>query len=196
MTSGLMCVGGSCDKGCSTNSNGLLIAICFFCIIIALLCKSETIRVAVIVLVAVILISVCINYEGGYEQFTYVCNAKEVEAIKRVVDIIKKNMQEYIPKHVLDIPVRCGPESYTYQKRKIYICSADTDDNLLMYVILHEYAHAMNDKRHKEAHGKEWKHIFDTLLDAATKLKILNRNEAESEVQAYLKRCSGKGKHR
>lgn len=70
-----------------------------------------------------------------------------------------------------------GEKSYTINKQKIFLCLYDSKGeyyplNMLMYVLLHEIAHILNDKDvgHTEAfHAK-----FDELLQRATNLGIYN----------------------
>lgn len=63
-----------------------------------------------------------------------------------------------------------GNSSYIINKYRVFICLRDKktnvlyDDNMLVYVILHELAHA---KCHEIGHTKLFKQIFFNLLDRA-----------------------------
>jgi Zn-dependent peptidase ImmA (M78 family) len=60
-----------------------------------------------------------------------------------------------------------GTSSYTINKHKIFICLKDKqtkqiyDDNMLVYVILHELAHVMCDEI---GHTEKFQKIFNNLL--------------------------------
>ena len=69
-----------------------------------------------------------------------------------------------------------GKKSYTINKQKIYLCLRDKngnyyDNNMLIYVLLHEYAHVICDEvGHTD---KFWK-IFEELMILATEMGIYN----------------------
>ena len=69
--------------------------------------------------------------------------------------------------------------SYTLDKEDIYLCLRDEtgklyDDNTLIYVIIHECAHALCSST---GHTEEWSTIFEELLRRATSLGIYNPNQ-------------------
>jgi len=69
-------------------------------------------------------------------------------------------------------------KSYTINKDKIYLCLRDKKTgeyvtlNMLVYVILHEYAHFLN--KEDVGHTKHWQDIFDSLLVKASEIGIYN----------------------
>ena len=64
-------------------------------------------------------------------------------------------------------------ESFTIDKQHIYLCIRDKngnyyDDNSLMYVLLHEFAHVLDDEvTSEEEHQAKFRYIFKKLLDKA-----------------------------
>ena len=69
-----------------------------------------------------------------------------------------------------EIRVYRGDKSYTINKEKVYICLLDEDgqyyeENMLVYVILHELAHVICDEI---GHTDKFHRIFDELLDKAS----------------------------
>jgi hypothetical protein len=66
-------------------------------------------------------------------------------------------------------------KSYTINKDKIYMCLKDNKGeyypfNMLVYVFLHEYAHAIN--KEDIGHTPSFHDKFDKLLDIATEMKL------------------------
>ena len=62
-----------------------------------------------------------------------------------------------------------GTSSYTLDKEKIYLCVKDHnddyyDENTIMHVLLHEFAHALCDEI---GHTKKFDQIFECLMDEA-----------------------------
>lgn len=77
-----------------------------------------------------------------------------------------------------DLELYKGEKSYTINKQKVFICTKDQnneyyDDNMLIYVLLHEMAHVLNDTI---GHTEEFFKKFDELKSKAIKLKIYNPN--------------------
>jgi hypothetical protein len=69
-------------------------------------------------------------------------------------------------------------ESFTLNKQHIYLCIKDEhgnyyDDNSLMYVLLHEYAHVLCDEVDEEDnHKPKFRRIFAELIDKAARAGI------------------------
>lgn len=73
-----------------------------------------------------------------------------------------------------------GDESYTINKEKVFICIRDKkqqklyNENVLKYVILHEYAHSICPEiGHTDLYYK----IFDKVLEEAIQRGLYNPNE-------------------
>lgn len=69
-----------------------------------------------------------------------------------------------------------GYSSFTQNKKKIVLCMKDEKGRLysfnsLLYVLLHEIAHVINDELH---HTKKFQNIFEQLLNHATNLGYYN----------------------
>ena len=88
-------------------------------------------------------------------------------------------LEELNTRNILnEISVRSGNKSYTINKEKVYICLKDEnnnyyDENMLMYVILHELSHVICDEI---GHTDKFHRIFDEILDRATQKGIYNPN--------------------
>jgi hypothetical protein len=72
-------------------------------------------------------------------------------------------------------------ESYTLNKKYVHLCMRDKngnyyDDNMLIYVALHEVAHALSNEviEDKNNHTKDFFSIFTDLLKKAEKMGIYN----------------------
>jgi len=71
-----------------------------------------------------------------------------------------------------------GNKSYTINKQKVYLCLKDEnneyyEDNMLIYVALHELAHVLCDEI---GHTDKFKRIFEELLVDAEKKGIYDSN--------------------
>lgn len=72
-----------------------------------------------------------------------------------------------------------GQKSYTINKTKIYLCLKDENDNyydnnMLIYVLLHENAHCLSSSI---GHNEEFNEIFEALLNEATDMGIFDPNK-------------------
>jgi hypothetical protein len=78
-----------------------------------------------------------------------------------------------------------GTKSYTINKKKIYLCLKDENDeyydfNMLIYVALHELSHVLCDEI---GHTPKFNKIFQQVLDQAEKLGIYD--STKSIIQNY-----------
>ena len=78
-----------------------------------------------------------------------------------------------------DITIMRGDNSYTINKRKVYICMKDENgkyynENMLTYVLLHELAHVICDE---VGHTQKFHQIFEKLLERAVALKIYDNSK-------------------
>lgn len=82
-----------------------------------------------------------------------------------------KNQLSVLDPKLKDIKIYVGDQSYTINKRKIYICLKDENGdyyqrNMLVYVILHEFAHVLCDEI---GHTELFFDIFNGILNQAAK---------------------------
>jgi beta-lactamase regulating signal transducer with metallopeptidase domain len=83
-------------------------------------------------------------------------------------------------KNVIDkLTFNPGEKSYTINKEEIYICLKDEngeyyDENMLMYVTLHEMAHVLCDEI---GHTPKFREIFDDLLRKASDIGIYDNTK-------------------
>ena len=86
------------------------------------------------------------------------------------LDEIKKQLSIVFPE-IKTVDIAGSNKSFTINKKHVYICSKDEngnyyDDNMLIYVILHELAHVLCDE---VGHTEKYKVIFRSLLERAHK---------------------------
>ncbi len=80
-----------------------------------------------------------------------------------------------------DINYYSSSSSYTEDKVDMYLCLKDDKEqyypyNMLIYVALHELAHAISKTTDTSHESKEFNDNFNMLLDKATKLGIFDPN--------------------
>ena len=86
---------------------------------------------------------------------------------------LKRDLDSVHPK-MKHIKLYKGKKSYTINKDKIYLCLHDQhgeyyDDNMLKYVLLHEFVHKINEDI---GHTPKWKKKFEEILKKAADLGI------------------------
>ena len=79
---------------------------------------------------------------------------------------------------IKDLNIYKGNKSYTINKKKIYICLKDKNntyypDNHLVYVLLHEFAHCLNNEI---GHTPKFYKIFHNLLEEAHDRNLYDKN--------------------
>jgi hypothetical protein len=84
-------------------------------------------------------------------------------------------------------------ESYTEDKKRIYLCLRDENDNyydynMLMYVAIHECAHALTDVIDPEHKTIEFKTTFQNLLQKAEKLGLYDPSKEIIENYCKIKK--------
>lgn len=115
-----------------------------------------------VLIVLIILATLYMFYNQVYEHY----NQQDPHLNSMVDEVCKifpdaKKLRYYV-----------GDESYTLNKEKVFICTKDKktnkvyDDNILKYVILHEYAHSICPEI---GHTSLYHKIFDGVLDKAVK---------------------------
>jgi len=80
---------------------------------------------------------------------------------------------------VNELEIYVGEKSYTINKEKIFLCLKDKnekyyDSNMLVYVLLHELSHVLNDE---VGHGEKFQRIFNEVLEKATDTGIYDPNK-------------------
>jgi len=93
-----------------------------------------------------------------------------------LIDKIKSDLLKIDPR-VEELSFHASNESFTEDKKFVYLCLKDKDDkyydyNMLMYVSLHELAHAFSDSVDTDHSGKEFKDNFRNLLNKAQSLGL------------------------
>jgi hypothetical protein len=93
-----------------------------------------------------------------------------------ILQKIRDNFAKMDPDYA-NIPLREGDSSYTENKSVITVCLKDPDTgkyysmNTLMYVSIHELAHAVSSQH---GHGEQFRDHFAKLLKRATELGFYN----------------------
>jgi len=95
---------------------------------------------------------------------------REYEKIREIYNKLKL----LHPKACRKIKIKSGKESYTINKQEVTLCLKDENDtyyndNMLMYVAIHELAHVICDE---VGHTPKFYAINDVLLEKAEKLNI------------------------
>lgn len=134
-----------------------------------------------------------------FTLFIIVC---VVSLIIVIVYQIKENLEQYDPK-IMEIKEKLtevhpiarklrfysAKKSYTINKEKVHICLRDENsnyynDNMLMYVALHELAHVLCDEI---GHTEKFNAIFDELLIRAEKMKLY-----DPDIPPIVNYCNSK----
>jgi hypothetical protein len=95
-----------------------------------------------------------------------------------VIQVLKENIINCFPE-LGNLKIFEGDKSYTINKEKIYLCIRDKNgqyynQNILMYVLLHEVAHTICPEI---GHTQEFKNIFNSLLERATGYGIYSNTD-------------------
>jgi len=119
--------------------------------------------------ILIIFILICIVYR----QFR-----KIKEGMSSNDPILRRLKQKLVAVHpkVNDLTFFEDKESYTINKKDVYLCLRDENneyynENMLIYVTLHEVAHAICDEI---GHTQKFHEIFESLLDRAYNMGIYN----------------------
>lgn len=171
-----------CDK--DTNKTSIIVILL---IMIALITGYFTINMYVkyfcMVVVVIFLITLIITQNGGYEE--YMQNPDDLQKI----DNLKMMLKDIVPEKYLNIPVVSSNESYTFKKKKIFLCLKDFDYNTIVYVYLHELAHAKTEPE-SDPHSSKWKKNFDEMLNKAIDAGIYD--PIKGIDKNYMKACGEK----
>lgn len=93
-----------------------------------------------------------------------------------LIDRLKDDLLKVDPR-VEELSFHASNESFTEDKKFVYLCLKDKDGkyydyNMIMYVSLHELAHAFSDSVDTDHSGKEFKDNFRNLLNKAQTLGL------------------------
>jgi hypothetical protein len=139
-------------------------------------------NVSLILVVLILLLSSYFIYKQ-LAEFYIEDDSKLVELKKFLEPLFPKNeqysgvLEPLNNRDILsEISLRKGEKSFTINKTKIFLCLKDKKDeyynnNMLMYVLLHEIAHCLCDEI---GHTEKFHNIFAALLEKATKLNIFD----------------------
>jgi len=126
---------------------------------------NKSMEVFVLLLAIVIFMSIWYLLKTNYENY--------LENEPTVVRL-KNKLIPFFPE-LKYVKLMKGDSSYTINKQKIYLCTESKgeiyDDNMLVYVILHELAHTLCPEI---GHGSKFQIIFKSLLDRAERHNLFN----------------------
>ena len=97
-----------------------------------------------------------------------------------MIERIRNDLLKVDPR-VQNLKFYASNESFTEDKKFVYLCLKDEngeyyDYNMLMYVCLHELAHAFSESVDEDHTTKEFRDNFQMLLDKAEKIGLYNPN--------------------
>lgn len=170
----------------------------FLLVILVLLCLA-IVGLAISVLLPIfILVCVLLFCSGLFQTIGGIVSIVLVIVVWCLISVIRKKESyvsfqdeklDYLHKKLISVfpeakyvKVSGSNQSFTIDKRHIYICLKDEkgnyyDDNSLMHVLLHEYAHVLCDEFDTtKEHGKKFQGIFRDLMEKASKARIYDQN--------------------
>lgn len=109
---------------------------------------------------------------------TFFINKVETYRDSKILDIQSKLMQ-VDPDVTSKLNIQAGNQSFTEDKKDMFLCLRDEQgkyypDNMLMYVALHELAHAKSHSVDVNHSGDEFKNNFNSYLKKAEQLGFYN----------------------
>ena len=122
---------------------------------------------ALILIVAGVLIwAVVTQYREAYMRNDPILKELRADAIR-------------VDPRIRNLPLYAAEKSYTINKEKTFLCLRDEegdyyDKNMLMYVLLHEFAHVIN---HEIGHPPSFHRVFEDLLNKAEAVGVWDRNK-------------------
>lgn len=114
------------------------------------------------------------NKVSNYVQFS----DPKIESLRARLSVIIPEINNE------DVKIYGSDKSFTINKKNIYLCIKDEngtyyEDNMLVYVLLHELAHVLCDEiddDETQEHKPKFKRINQELLDRATAVGLFNPN--------------------
>lgn len=171
-----------CDKDCQ-NITTVCVVLILASLFTGYVCPNTTVKIVCIILTIIILLSLILAQNGGYNE--YIQTPEEVDRIEN----LRNKLRTIIPEPYIDIPIVSSSESYTFRKKKIFLCLGDFPDNTLLYVLIHEFCHAMCPPE-PDPHSPKWKSIFDEYLQKAIDKGVYNKQIGIDPN--YMKQCAAK----
>jgi len=133
---------------------------------------SRTLKKSNIVMIIIIF---CILLYLFFSFLAHYCKEK-YQQTDPMIKQLKDTLSVIFP-DIKDIKIyESEGKSYTINKEKVYLCIRDENNqyynkNMLLYVLLHEYAHVLNTSI---GHNEEFQEIFDNVLNKAIEAGIYN----------------------
>ena len=98
-----------------------------------------------------------------------------------MIESIKQDLFKLHPK-ARELTYSASDKSFTEDKKDMYLCLKDPQGqyysrNFLMYVAIHELAHAISKSYDDNHNGREFNENFDMLLDKAGRMGIYDSSE-------------------
>lgn len=177
-----------CDKDCQ-NVTTICIVLIFASLLTGYIYTNQTIKTWCIMLAIVLLLYLIILQNDGYYEYLQPPCSEDIQ----IINNLKQKLIGVIPQEILEsTQIVPYTESYTYRKKKIYLCLGKEykfDENTLIYVLIHEFSHVMCPP-HPNPHNDEWQSIFSKHLKIAEEKGVHNPKIPFNKK--YLEICSSK----
>lgn len=111
-------------------------------------------------------------------------SAEQIEQEKEILDRLRRRLYLLNPEYA-KVPLKVDTSSYTEDKSMIGLCVRDPmtgqyfNDNVLMYVVLHELAHFLSKSY---GHNNEFRNTFQSLLEDAREKCLYDPTQKFPEV--------------
>jgi hypothetical protein len=98
-----------------------------------------------------------------------------------MIDSIRQDLVKLHPK-AKELTYAASDKSFTEDKKDMFLCLKDDNGqyysrNFLLYVAIHELAHAISKSYDDNHNGKEFNENFDMLLEKASRMGIYDKTE-------------------
>ena len=102
-----------------------------------------------------------------------------------MIESIREDLVKLHPK-ARELTYSASDKSFTEDKKDMYLCLKDEnnkyyDRNFLLYVAIHELAHAISKSYDDNHNGREFNENFDMLLDKASRMGIYDPTQEMPE---------------
>ncbi len=128
------------------------------------------------------LVMICIL---AYVLFQMMKSREHLKYQDPMIESIRSDLIKVHPK-AKELRYFASDKSFTEDKKDMFLCLKDQNGqyysrNFLMYVALHELAHAISHSYDDNHNGREFNENFDMLLKKATHMKIYDPKEPMPE---------------